>query len=117
MLATVLAGGSSRRFGGDKFFCEICGKPMIVHVIERPYRVGSIDDVYVITSPDRVSALRDIGIDNIIEDKLLIGPIGGILIALEQVGDTFIVTGDMPLLNPPFIDCMISIYLKEKNTT
>ncbi len=115
MLAAVLAGGSSGRFGRDKFLYEICGKPMILHVIERLHQARSIDDVYVIASPVRVNALRKIGIENIIEDNLLIGPIGGILIALEQLGDTFIVAGDMPLLNPLFIDYIASIYLKEKS--
>jgi len=35
LIAAVLAGGKSRRFGEDKLLFEINGKPLILHTIDR----------------------------------------------------------------------------------
>ncbi|WFO74608.1 molybdenum cofactor guanylyltransferase MobA [Desulfurococcaceae archaeon MEX13E-LK6-19] len=110
MRAVVLAGGPSRRFKGDKIFYRINGKPMILYVLDKLSRSRLIEEVHVITSPDRVHLLHFLGVKNVIVDHLLIGPIGGILISLEKLGDVFIVAADMPLLNPTFIDHIIELY-------
>ncbi len=114
--AVVLAGGSSRRFHGDKLFFKVKGKPLILHVIDKLYRSKNIDEVHVVSSPDKVDLLRSLGMRNIIEDNLLIGPMGAVLIALRIIGDAFIVAGDMPLVNPGFIDYIVETYygMREK---
>jgi len=111
----VLAGGSSKRFGEDKLLYRINDKPMILHVIDRLSRSKGIDEVYVVASRDNIDTLRRLNIHNIIEDNLLIGPIGGVLIALRHFGDVFVVACDMPLLNPELIEYIICIYSKYRD--
>ena len=115
MYGIVLAGGSSSRFGEDKLLYEINGTPMILHVIDRLRKSKSIDEVYVIASRNNIDTLRRLGIDNVVEDDLLIGPIGGVLIALRDFGNVFVVACDMPLLNPELVEYITCIYSKYRD--
>ena len=112
MIAAVLAGGSGKRFGGDKLLFKISGKPLISHTIERLEAAGSIDEVVVVASPENAEKLKALGLP-VVVDELLVGPIGGIYTALS-LGDAFVVAGDMPLLVPEFIDFIVErFYLKK----
>jgi molybdenum cofactor guanylyltransferase len=45
----VLAGGASRRFGGDKLRAELRGEPLLMHAVRRMVEVTP--EVYVVTTP------------------------------------------------------------------
>jgi molybdopterin-guanine dinucleotide biosynthesis protein A len=49
--AVILAGGFSRRFGRDKGLVVLAGKPLILHVIDRVYKV--VDEVLVVVSSEK----------------------------------------------------------------
>jgi len=49
--AVILAGGFSRRFGGDKGLVVLAGKPLILHVINRVSKV--VDEVLVVVSSEK----------------------------------------------------------------
>jgi molybdopterin-guanine dinucleotide biosynthesis protein A len=49
--AVILAGGFSRRFGRDKGLVVLAGKPLIIHLIDRVYKV--VDDVFVVVSSEK----------------------------------------------------------------
>ncbi|MDV3104217.1 molybdenum cofactor guanylyltransferase MobA [Thermococcus waiotapuensis] len=111
MIAAVLAGGSGRRFGGDKLLFRISGKPLILHTIERLEKADSIDEIVIVASPENAEKLRPFG--NVVVDELLVGPIGGLYTALSR-GDAFVVAGDMPLLVPEFVDFIVELFYSEK---
>ncbi|AEK73517.1 molybdopterin-guanine dinucleotide biosynthesis protein MobA [Thermococcus sp. 4557] len=110
MIAAVLAGGRSRRFGGDKLLVRIDGKPLILHTIERLELARGIDGIVVIPSRENADRIRALGYD-VLVDTLMIGPIGGIYTALG-LGDAFVVAGDMPLIVPEFVDFIVSKFRK-----
>ena len=106
MMGAVLAGGSGRRFGGNKLLVRMNEKPLILHTVERLKRAGGIDEIVLIASPNNAERLKPLGLP-IVVDELMIGPIGGVYTALS-LGDAFVVAGDMPLLVPEFIDYIIA---------
>ncbi|CAD5245120.1 molybdenum cofactor guanylyltransferase MobA [Thermococcus camini] len=112
MIGAVLAGGRSRRFGGDKLLVRIDGKPLILHTIERLELARGIDRVVIIPSRENTDRIQALGYD-ILVDTLMIGPIGGIYTALS-LGDVFVVAGDMPLIVPDFIDFIIDVFQRAK---
>lgn len=105
MMGAVLAGGRGRRFGGDKLLFKISGKPLILHTIERLERAKRIGEVVIVASPSNAETMRRLGYE-VLVDELMIGPMGGIYTALE-IGDAFVVAGDMPLLVPGLVDFII----------
>ncbi|ASJ08703.1 molybdenum cofactor guanylyltransferase MobA [Thermococcus siculi] len=105
MIAAVLAGGTGRRFGGDKLLVEVGGKPLLLHTLERLGLARRVDEIVLVASPHNADRLRTFGF-RVLVDELMIGPIGGVYTALE-LGDVFVVAGDMPLLVPEFIDYII----------
>ncbi|NJE09770.1 molybdenum cofactor guanylyltransferase MobA [Thermococcus sp. MAR1] len=105
MLGAVLAGGRSKRFGGDKLLFRIGGRPLISYALERIESASLIKEVVIVASPDNAGRLRSLGYE-VVVDELSIGPMGGVYTALG-VGDSFVVAGDMPLIVPEFVDRMI----------
>lgn len=112
MIAAVLAGGRSRRFGSDKLLVRIDGKPLILHTIERLELAREIDRIVLIASRENADKIRALGYEVLI-DSLMIGPMGGIYTALG-LGDAFVVAGDMPLLVPELIDFIIDMFHRAK---
>ena len=47
-LGVILAGGRARRFGGDKAFAELCGRPLIAHAIDT--LAAQVDTVIINTN-------------------------------------------------------------------
>ncbi|MDX3899032.1 MAG: molybdenum cofactor guanylyltransferase [Sphingobium sp.] len=76
ILGAVLAGGRSRRFGGDKALAEIDGKPMIAHIIDA---LGPQVDALVMCGRDWPGLER---IEDRPEEGL--GPLGGLNAALHH---------------------------------
>lgn len=100
----VLAGGGSERFGGEKPFFEIGGKPMIQHVVEK---ISGLSEEIVIScrsGEQRLMAMfpdAKVVVDN--HDKK--GALTGLVSALPWVkaGCVALVTCDCPKINPEII--------------
>ncbi|NJE85379.1 molybdenum cofactor guanylyltransferase MobA [Thermococcus sp. CX2] len=110
MIGAVLAGGRSKRFGGNKLLYRIDGKPLILHTIERLESADEIDEIVIVASPENAEKLKTFGYQ-VLVDELLVGPIGGIFMTL-CLGDSFVVAGDMPTLVPEFIDYIVREFKK-----
>ncbi len=108
MIGAVLAGGSGRRFGGDKLFFELGGKPLLLHTIERLREVRSINEIVLIPSPENRERVAALGYKTVV-DKLTLGPISGLYTALG-LGDALVVAGDMPLLVPEFLEYLVDLF-------
>ncbi|WP_324736717.1 molybdenum cofactor guanylyltransferase MobA [Thermococcus sp. SY098] len=114
MIAAVLAGGKSRRFGENKLLYKVDGKPIVMHTIERLLKAENIDDVVIVTCQEKKEDFEALRFRVLIDD-LLVGPIGGIFVALKEVGDAFIAAGDLPLINPKFVDYIVERFYKSKS--
>lgn len=95
--AAILAGGKSRRFGKDKAFLEIEGRPVLPDLVAR--LVTLFDPVRVIV--DNASKLN-LNAITILQDRVAgMGPLGGLLTALENspTPHVFVAACDMPFLD------------------
>ncbi|ADI31844.1 molybdenum cofactor guanylyltransferase MobA [Staphylothermus hellenicus] len=110
----VLAGGLSTRFGSNKLFYTINGKPLILYVYERLISIFDEENIFFIASPHNAVLLRKIGLSNVLIDDILKGPISGIYIALKNLGDVFVFGGDMPCLNRELLIEMLNIWIENK---
>lgn len=86
----VVAAGSSQRMGRDKLFLEIDGKPVIAHTLLALDASDAVDEIVVVTRPEK---LEDIG--RIVEDydirkatKIVIGGDNRTQSALAGVSET-----------------------------
>ncbi len=68
MQAAILAGGKSKRFGLNKLFYRIDGKPLILYTIERLLKVERIDDIFLITSKENAEWLRHLGFEILVDE-------------------------------------------------
>lgn len=103
----ILASGLSRRFGNaDKLSAELCGKPVLSHVLETASRVG-FGEIYVVTN--RAVTCESIVIANENPEAgqghaLRLG-----LRAAQKSGwrNCLILLGDMPLVTDLYLKNMI----------
>ena len=105
MTGIVLIGGKSKRFGKDKIFTPINGKPMTKKVID--VIQDAFDDIILIGHQrDGLNTLEVV--EDIIPDC---GPLGGIYTALKvaKTNYVFVFAADMPLLDIKFIKYMVSL--------
>ncbi|ALV62925.1 Molybdopterin-guanine dinucleotide biosynthesis protein MobA [Thermococcus sp. 2319x1] len=102
----MLAGGKAKRFGEEKLLYKVSGKPLIAHAIERVSKAEKIEGVVIITSREKKETFERLGFRAIV-DELEIGPIGGVYTALRELGDVFVIAGDMPSIKPEFVDYII----------
>jgi len=105
MIVGILAGGKAKRFGGDKLHHPVGDKPLIDIVYDKVSSLGY--PVYIITSEDRAESFMKRGYHTLI-DSYLIGPIGGVITALQR-DSALIVAGDMPFLDRGFLKKLIHI--------
>ena len=103
----ILAGGGSKRFGGEKAFFEIRGKPMIQHVFER---VSKLSTEILISCRARREKLAEMFPDaKVIVDKWEEkGALTGLASALPEVRSEYValVTCDSPKVNPHVIELL-----------
>ncbi|MCD6503507.1 MAG: molybdenum cofactor guanylyltransferase MobA [Thermoplasmata archaeon] len=109
MICAVLAGGNSRTFGRDKLMYNVFGKPLIMYCIERLRRAKNIDKIVIVTKKERKETFESLGFE-VIVDELLVGPIGGIYTALLEIGEAFVIAGDMPLVVPELVDLIVGLF-------
>ena len=104
ILGVILAGGSSRRMGGgDKGFADLCGKPMLAHVIER-FRVQTA--TLVLNANGDPARFKSYGLPVIPDlDRKEQGPMAGLIAAMQwaeasnpAISAVATVTSDVPFL-------------------
>jgi 2-C-methyl-D-erythritol 4-phosphate cytidylyltransferase/2-C-methyl-D-erythritol 2,4-cyclodiphosphate synthase len=54
----VVAAGASQRFGSDKLWAPIAGRPLLAWTIDRLAASALVNDIVVVTAADRVDAVR-----------------------------------------------------------
>ncbi|MDX2227974.1 MAG: 2-C-methyl-D-erythritol 4-phosphate cytidylyltransferase [Verrucomicrobiae bacterium] len=58
--AVIVAAGSSRRMGFDKLFTPLLGRPVIAHTLENFQNCAAIDEIAVVTRPERFTDFEDL---------------------------------------------------------
>ncbi len=99
----VLAGGRSSRFGRNKAFEDVDGKPMVLHVADR---IRSVVDSVALVGP--AGLLGDLGLP-VVEDSIEgFGPVAGILAAVEDSAAPWVlvVACDLPNIRPRFLEML-----------
>ena len=108
ILGIIPARYGSSRFPG-KPLADICGKPMIVRVLERARMSNSLDDVIVATDDERIhQCVKSHGGNSVMTDSNLPNGTARCEQALRIYGGEFDavinIQGDEPLLDPLMID-------------
>jgi spore coat polysaccharide biosynthesis protein SpsF len=108
-VAVIQARMGSTRFPG-KVLADLCGRPVLAHVIDRVSRATTVDAVVVATTTDpaddRIAEL-DLGV------KVSRGPVDDVLSrflasAREHSADVVVrITADCPLLDPAILDTVV----------
>ncbi|MFX1390286.1 MAG: molybdenum cofactor guanylyltransferase [Promethearchaeota archaeon] len=119
----ILIGGKSTRFGSEKAIIQLYGKPLILHQLEILAEFD--EDIYLVAhSEEQISIYRkeiefpkDINfiVDDreIFEHSNIFKPMLGIYSGLKELmkigfKSVFLLSCDMPLINPKVINLMIS---------
>lgn len=76
----ILAGGRSRRFGGDKARAPVDGEPLIVRIARSLSPVASATTVVAATD----DAYEDLSLATVADDRPGLGPAGGVATALRH---------------------------------
>jgi len=114
-IGIVLAGGASRRFGGDKVSAPFEGRPLVHHALERLAQV--VDDIVLVLAPDadipplppeiagRIAIARDATKHG--------GPLAGLAAGLDAIASArfataLVVGADMPRLEPAVLRLLAS---------
>ena len=100
----ILAGGASRRFGGDKLAADLGGRPLLHHPIERLLDV--CDEVVVVLSPGGDEPSVPAG--SVVfarDDAEHEGPLAGLAAGLASVASerAVVAGGDMPGIEPEVV--------------
>lgn len=109
----VLAGGQSRRMGRDKATLALDGEPLVARVV-RGLRLA-LKDVIVI-GPASLRALRP-GALVIPDIRPGLGPVGGLLTALEsaQTPWIFLAACDMPFIEQALVQRIVGLALASRD--
>lgn len=103
--AYVLVGGKSSRFGSDKALLDIAGRPLALHLAEVGRDVA--ERVTLVGPPDRYG---DLGLPIIPDTHQDVGPLAGILAALEHTRASWnlVLACDMPRLSAAFAEFLFT---------
>lgn len=102
----VLVGGRSSRFGRDKLREPLAGGEWLVDRAIAALREATGRPVTLIGPCDpEVAARGDAWLDDAHSGQ---GPAGGLLTALEQLGDVFVLAGDLPRVVPSALAPLIA---------
>lgn len=112
LIPIVLAGGSSRRFGGDKLFYKIAEKPLIKYTCENIEKIFGKEPVIIASKANAEKAIQAKISSKIHVDNLLGGPITGILKALELYDRIMVFGGDMPCVRMELVSEILDAALQ-----
>ncbi|MEW5748269.1 MAG: molybdenum cofactor guanylyltransferase [Candidatus Thermoplasmatota archaeon] len=102
----VLAGGAGSRMGGEKGLVELCGRPMVLSVLDALSQVA--DDITVAVGPGRGPEYRRVlghGVA-VVEDRAAgRGPLEGLRNAFREArhGSVAVAPCDVPFLRPDIV--------------
>lgn len=108
----VLAGGASRRFGGDKLATPIAGIPLLDRSIGA--LAGIVDEIIVVVAPNRAelhrAAVGPTPIRVVADPEPFGGPLVGLLTGLRAAGGAtvIVVGGDMPSIRPAVLELLLA---------
>ncbi|MDH5509761.1 MAG: molybdenum cofactor guanylyltransferase [Nitrospinota bacterium] len=105
MIAAVLAGGASRRFGGgEKGLALFRGKPMVAWALEAAVAADSV--VIIANNPELYLGSGHPVFTDVIKGM---GPLSGLHAAFHHTGadEIFLLACDMPLASPAMVDFVI----------
>lgn len=107
MIGVVLAGGNSTRFGEDKAFFELDGRPMYQHVVSSLLASGAVDEVIISTNQRLAGCFEDLDavVDQTFPDH---GPLGGLYDVMNTFpGDRLLVVScDTPHVSPKWLQIL-----------
>ena len=115
--AIVLAAGRSTRMGNDnKLLCEVAGKPMLRHTVESAL-ASAARPVLVVTGhqqPQVEAALAGLDVTIVANPAYATGLSSSLKAGIgalpRRVGGALVVLGDMPLVGPAHLDCLIAAF-------
>ena len=108
----VLAGGASRRFGGDKLAEPIGGSSLLERSVGA--LAGLVDEIVVVIAPGRAAPILQIGggtpIRFVEDAEAFGGPLVGLRTGLEAARGTIVVVagGDMPSMLPAVLEQLLA---------
>lgn len=106
MAGLILAGGQSRRYGRDKAFEKLMGKPLVEYVIEVLAPVAG--NLFIVAdSGDRFAAYSD-RLTVVTDEVPGLGPLGGLYAGLKASPDDYSVAAPC---DSPFIDIALMEYM------
>ncbi len=103
----ILAGGQSTRMGRDKSFVELTGKPLIARVIEEVNSLA-LPIIIIANQPETYQVLGLPVFTDVLPDR---SSLAGLYSAVyhSPTDYTLCVACDMPFLNPPLLDHLLSL--------
>ena len=118
-VGVVLAAGEGRRMNSKipKVLHQVCGKPMLSHVVEGLKQAG-VERVLVVVSPDNIGAIRE-ALGDSVEFVLQPEPLGTGHAVMQCVDSTatpdarlLVTMGDAPLIRPDTFTRLMARHLK-----
>ncbi len=118
-IGLILAGGASKRFGGDKPLALVDGEPMIKKVAKAMYE--AVGEVYLsVNTAERGRQLFNVAkpyVSGYIVDEFKAGPLSGMLTAARQITSDFFITvsADVPFIKSTSIKSLLD-FLTDSNS-
>jgi len=95
--------------GTDKLLLEVGGTQLIRYCIGSLTRSKRVTDVFLVTVEEKAATYSRLGHPLLI-DNYRVGPLGGVMTALEALGDVAVAAGDMPCIDPELVDLLVSCF-------
>ncbi|MFB9859554.1 molybdenum cofactor guanylyltransferase [Salinicoccus siamensis] len=116
-IGIVMAGGNSTRFGEDKAFFEIDGKPMYRHIVDALEQSGVCDDIMVSTNSRLSGRFDDMPVKVDVKRFRDRGPLAGIYTFADAYPDKrlLIISCDTPYISPEWIRTLHEVALDDQS--
>ncbi len=117
IIGCIPARYASSRLPG-KPLCDIAGKPMILHVVEKTLQCSSLAEVFVLTDDQRIfDVVNNAGYNVAMTSENCASGTDRIAEFMQQSdADIFVnIQGDEVTLNPDHIDQLVHKFIKQKN--